>query len=81
MAADVPTRKPHQPLELETLEKVRQRAAEKGWAWPDVLEQVREQHSLTADFLPIGSPDQRVLDALRARHARRAARQTQLSQA
>ena len=74
LALDVPSRKPRKTQELETLFKLRDRAAQKGWAWSAVLERVREQLGLTADFLPTDSQEQHLLDNLRKRQAARAAR-------
>ncbi len=74
VAQDVPSRKPRHPHELEILFKLRDRAAQKGWAWSAVLERVREQLGLTADFLPTDSQEQHLLDNLRKRQAARAAR-------
>jgi hypothetical protein len=74
-AGDVPTRKPIQAGELEMLNRIRARAEQQGWAWPDVLAKVRQQLGLTEDYFKPESREQTVIDALRSLQEKNAQRQ------
>jgi hypothetical protein len=74
-AADVATRRPSQAGELEMLNRIRARAEQQGWAWPDVLAKVRQQLGLTEDYFKPESREQTVIDALRSLQEKNAQRQ------
>jgi hypothetical protein len=57
------------------LNRIRARAEQQGWAWPDVLAKVRQQLGLTEDYFKPESREQTVIDALRSLQEKNAQRQ------